>query len=459
VILKGNQRGGGRALAAHLTNTTDNDHVELHELRGFASTDLAGAFLEIEAAAKGTQCQQPFFSVSLNPPPSYPASFDQYDMAADAIEAKYPALAKQPRAIVFHEKEGRRHAHAVWSRIDTERGRAIPLPHSRLKLRDASRSLYAALGLEAPAGILDRKKADPLNYDPPTWQQAKRLGEDPRDLKAIIRQAWAVSDNRASFERALEHNALYLARGDRRGFVVVHHSGEAMSLTRYVGLKKGDVESRIGTPAELQTIDQVRGVLRARMTATVDKRLDDLKQRHAREMRPLRDRVGAMKQAHQAERRTLKTAQAVRQQAEELTRANRLRTGVMGLWDRLSGKRGKVSERNAREAQAGRHRDRDERQAQIDRQRTERGALQADIVKMRGRHQHDRQFQRAELAVMLSMLADNTREDFQGHAQEIEASKGKANSEPSQGVEKKQDHGRGGRSRRDEDGRGRPRPR
>jgi hypothetical protein len=449
VILKGNQRGGGKALAAHLTDARDNDHVELHELRGFASTDLPGAFLEIEAAAKGPKCSQPFFSVSLSPPPSYPATFDQFEMAADAIEAKYPELAGEPRAIVFHEKEGRRHAHAVWSRIDTERGRAIQLSHSRLKLRDVSRSLYAELGIEAPPGIRDPKKADPLNYDPPTWQQAKRLGEDPRDLKAIIQKAWAVSDDRASFERALEQQALYLARGDRRGFVVVHHSGEAMSLTRYAGLKKGEVEARIGKPTALQTIDQVRDVLRARMTATVENRVANLKHRHGREMLPLRERAKVMKTKHQAERKTLQTSQAARHQQEELARANRLRKGVMGLWDRLSGKRGKVSEVNAIEARAGRVRDRDERQAVINRQSQERGTLQADIVKLRARQQNERTFQRAEMAVMMSMMSDNTREDFQEHAKEIEAGKDQGRAERS----KDSDDG-GGRSRRDEDGPG-----
>lgn len=33
----------------------------------------------------------------------------------------------QPRAVVFHEKENRRHCHVVWSRIDTEAMKAIPM--------------------------------------------------------------------------------------------------------------------------------------------------------------------------------------------------------------------------------------------------------------------------------------------------------------------------------------------
>jgi hypothetical protein len=174
----------------------------------------------------------------------------------------------------------------------------VPLPHSRLKLRDVSRSLYAAMGMDAPAGLKDQARADPLNYDRPTWQQAKRLGEDPRDLKRIIQDAWAVSDNRASFESALHRHALHLARGDRRGFVVVHHSGEPMSLTRYGDLKKRDIEARIGKPEHLPTVDQVQSVLRATMTDAAEKRIFDLKDKHRRESRPLAERAARMRQAH-----------------------------------------------------------------------------------------------------------------------------------------------------------------
>lgn len=160
-------------------NDRDNDHVELHELTGFASGDLLGAFLEVETAAEATHCRQPFFSVSLNPPKGHNPGVDDFETAADLIEAKFPDLKGQPRTLIFHEKEGRRHAHAVWSRIDTERNRAAQLSHSKEKLRDVSRAMYAAMGMQAPAGIQQRNRRDPLNYDIHTWQQAKRLGKTP----------------------------------------------------------------------------------------------------------------------------------------------------------------------------------------------------------------------------------------------------------------------------------------
>jgi relaxase-like protein len=298
VIIKGNQRGGGQALAAHLMNARDNDHVELHEVRGFLSNDLAGAFREVEAAAAGSKCRQPFFSVSLNPPKGYNPTIEEFELAADLIEDKIPALKGQPRTMQFHEKDGRRHCHVVWSRIN-ERGRAVQLSHSREKLKDVSRAMYAAMGIEAPAGIRDRTKANPLNYDIGVWQQAKRMGEDPRDLKQIVQDAWAASDDRASFERALEFSALYLARGDKRGFVIVDPSGEALSLTRYSGVKSPALKARLGEPEKLPTVDQVRSMVRDKMLKIVPPEPGNrMRARHREERRPLADEHRRMKAAH-----------------------------------------------------------------------------------------------------------------------------------------------------------------
>lgn len=68
MILKASQRGGGQDLAQHLSRLDDNEHMELAELRGFASDDLRGAFKEAEAISRGTKCRQYLFSLSLSPP-------------------------------------------------------------------------------------------------------------------------------------------------------------------------------------------------------------------------------------------------------------------------------------------------------------------------------------------------------------------------------------------------------
>ena len=69
MILVGNQRGGGKQLALHLLKE-ENDHVHVHELRGFVAQDLRGALNEAYAVSRGTRCKQYLFSLSLNPPSS-----------------------------------------------------------------------------------------------------------------------------------------------------------------------------------------------------------------------------------------------------------------------------------------------------------------------------------------------------------------------------------------------------
>ena len=46
MILKGNQRGGGQQMAAHLLNSYDNERVEIADVRGAVAQDLSGAFAE-----------------------------------------------------------------------------------------------------------------------------------------------------------------------------------------------------------------------------------------------------------------------------------------------------------------------------------------------------------------------------------------------------------------------------
>ena len=126
----------------------DNEHVELHEVYGFSSDNLKEAFSDADAIARGTRCKNYLFSMSLNPPEGAAVSKATFEDTADQIEKKL-GLENQPRAIVFHEKDGRRHAHVVWSRIDTERMRAINLPHYKSKLRDVSRELYLEHGWDS----------------------------------------------------------------------------------------------------------------------------------------------------------------------------------------------------------------------------------------------------------------------------------------------------------------------
>ena len=101
--LQGSQRGGAKDLALHLLKA-ENDHVDMHELRGFVSDDLVSALNEAHAISRGTKTKQFLFSLSLNPPPEENVSTQDFLDAIEQVEGKL-GLNGQPRAIVFHENK------------------------------------------------------------------------------------------------------------------------------------------------------------------------------------------------------------------------------------------------------------------------------------------------------------------------------------------------------------------
>ena len=60
MILVGNQRGGAKDLALHLLKA-ENEHVEVHEIRGFASHHLMAALNEAYAISRATRCKRFYF--------------------------------------------------------------------------------------------------------------------------------------------------------------------------------------------------------------------------------------------------------------------------------------------------------------------------------------------------------------------------------------------------------------
>ena len=425
MILKGSQRGGGANLAAHLTNTRENDHVDIAEIRGVAGDDLRSAFAEIEATAQGTRATQPFFSVSFNPPEGSNLTRADFTRRFAAVEDKM-GLTDQPRAVIFHEKNGREHAHVIWSRIDTEQMRAINLPHSKLKLRDVSRDLHREFGLDMPRGLqADKhwyKDSDPLNFKQAEWQQAKRLSEDPRDLKSIIQKAYEYSDSAGAFNAALETHAMQLARGDRRGFVVVHHSGEVLGMRQYLaGAKAKDIRARLGTPDHVQTVDQAKSMLKARMTAAAEKQIEGLKQRHATERKPMAEAASKLRAEHRAARKALRSAQEARGGREALERASATRKGLMGLWGRLGAKfgMGRIARENAQALEAANVRDEKERHGLRTDQLKERRTLQKSINHMKEKHRRERQSARTVLGHWLKMDRPSVGDQVKAHYDEI----------------------------------------
>jgi hypothetical protein len=389
MILKGSQRANGNELAAHLMNDRDNDHVTLFELRGFLSGNLKGAFQESEAISKGTRCQQYLFSLSLNPPKDADASEQELVDAANRAEEAL-GLKGQPRAVVFHDKEGRRHAHAVWSRIDARTMTAINLPHFKRKLASLSRDLYLDHGWDLPDGLKRGGGKSPLNFTLAEWQQAKRIGLDPREIKQAFKEAWERSDTLKAFKHALEERGYFLARGDRRGFVAVDTHGEVYAVARYAGVKTKEVRLKLGDADQQPSVATVKDDICNRLNAKLRTFIAQVDDKHKADMQPLADAKADMVQTHREERSALYCGQAKRWNAETRDRSSRLNTGLRGLWQTLSGAASKIKAQNLDEALACAKRDQKQRDALVLNQMRERQQLQDKIVSLRKQHARNR---------------------------------------------------------------------
>jgi len=354
VILVGSQRGGASNLAGHLLKQ-ENEHVEVHELRGFASENLRGALNEAYAVSRGTKCKQFLFSLSLNPPPQENVKTEVFEAAIERIEEKL-GLSGQPRAIVFHEKEGpsgiRRHAHAVWSRIDSDEMKAVQLSFTKKKLRDVSRELYIEHGWKMPRGFVNSQERNPKNFTLAEWQQAKRAGKDPRAIKTDFQDAWAISDSKAAFTHAMQERGYKIARGDRRGFVAVDIHGEVYSIPKQANVKTRQVRQRLGDEKALPNVADAKDQIAQEMLPKLDdfqKYLEAQNQQRRSEFDRIRK---TLVQRQRIERQSLNERQATRQAAENKHRQARFRAGLGGLWDRLRGEHKRILGQNQHEAEA-----------------------------------------------------------------------------------------------------------
>ena len=398
MILKGSQRAGAKALADHLMNDRDNDHVTCLELRDFSSNQLHGALAEVHAISKATQCKQFMFSLSLNPPQDHIATEEEFLDAADRAEQQL-GLSDQSRAIVVHEKEGRRHAHVVWSRIDADEMKAINLPHFKNKLRDLSRDLFLDHGWALPDGLATYGNKSPLNFTLEEWQQAKRQGLDPREIKQAFQQAWGRCDSQIGFKNALEDRGYFLARGDRRGFVALDVDGNVHSIAKWTGIKAKDVKSKLGSPEKLPSVDETQLSIRSKVSDQMRGYIGKIKDRQQSDLDPLRDKLRDMNTIHRDERQKLKDGQNKRWTEETKVRSDRLNKGLLGLFDRLTGTHKEIQNSNTKEALVSSRRDQKQRDFMVTEQMKERLSLQKEFKRIRGRHKRERSLLASQIRI------------------------------------------------------------
>src|SRR3954464_3739092 len=261
MVVKGNLHANGQKLAAYLITGKKGERAELVELRGFASSGIRDAFIDVHIQADEIrQCEKPFFHSYIRLPEGEGLFREQWKHVADRIE-KQLGFDGQGRAIAFHHQPGgNTHMHIVWSRIDLEQRRARDPGLYKNKLKEISRQLECELGLtrissERPFGS---KARAPGRKE---CEQARRLGTDIARIHEAIRACWDAAENGRSFMAALAAQGHVLARGERRDFVVVDHAGGLHALSkRITGATAAQIRTRLADldPATLPSVSQAK---------------------------------------------------------------------------------------------------------------------------------------------------------------------------------------------------------
>ena len=342
MILKGSERGGAKNLAVHLLNDKDNDHIEIHKISGFMANDVEGALAEIYATSRATQCSNFMFSLSLSPPKGEIVSVEDFDNAVKQAAAKL-GLSNQPHVVLFHEKYGRRHCHAVFSRIDCDLMKGINLSYYKKLLYELSHELFLTHGWEVPTGYKNHKLSNKLNYGLDEYQTAKRAKRDPQQLKSILIDCWEQSDSKNSFEAAIKEHGFYLCKGSRRGLVLVDVQGNVYSLSRWINTKSKHLKVRLGEPDLLPTVETVLDKIRKNLGKHALDSLAKINLDYAEKLKSLNHQVKRLVESQREERLEL-NFQHIQQKQAFAKERRKTEKPLKSLWNWVNGNRKAIIE-------------------------------------------------------------------------------------------------------------------
>jgi len=155
----------------------------------------------------------------------------------------------------------------------------------------------------------------------------------------------------------LAERGLVLAKGDRRGAVVLDHNAKPYALARYAGIKAKDVKARLGEASLLSMAEAQNQIARDMIPALKRMRteLDGQDKRVSAAYEQSREAMAKRQRKERADQ--LKRLEA-RHWKEARERQARFKSGLAGLWDRLRGGHARIQAENEHAAYEAMMRDR-----------------------------------------------------------------------------------------------------
>ncbi|MBD3774161.1 MAG: relaxase/mobilization nuclease domain-containing protein [Rhodobacteraceae bacterium] len=268
MIIKGKSRAGPSQLARHLGRADTNERVEILQLDSAGTTEQA--FRDWQTYTLATNGKLGLYHANIDPDAKYEMTRDQWWRAVEVLEEEL-GLQGQPRAVVLHEKNGREHIHVVWARTDMDTMKLRVdgwnfVAHERASLR-----LEQEFGHEHVPGKHAKRDRENQPEFPKAevshdeWQQSERGGIGHVQRRAQVKALFEASDTGLAFKASLEDAGYVLARGDRRGFVILDDAAKVYSLSDQLpGVRAKDLRAfMVGIDLDnLPSVKEARALLR-----------------------------------------------------------------------------------------------------------------------------------------------------------------------------------------------------
>ncbi|SCA55950.1 conserved hypothetical protein [Candidatus Terasakiella magnetica] len=242
MIIKGSSRGQTKADVIQLSNhllSSENEEVNVLQLKGLASLDLSSALEEMRAISLGTKTRKALYHASISVPVEelHLMNQERWLEAVNTLERHLDFEGHQ-RTIIQHNKKGRIHIHIVWNRVDTVTLKSKKTSWSYKKHEACSRELEAKWNLQQVQGVHMRNENEERPVAVAThkdWQASSRTGVPIKAVCMTLQTAWEQA-NASQFVRIVEDAGYRLAKG-KRGVVLVDMEGTPHSIPRRLKVK------------------------------------------------------------------------------------------------------------------------------------------------------------------------------------------------------------------------------
>lgn len=258
MIIKANAHDNSKNLGIYLLDAGENEHVKILESSlPNESVNFEEVALEFEYMAEQARLlsgshkfKYPFLHANLNPTLEDCEKMSQADFikSVDILE-KNLDLVGHKRLVVQHIKNGRKHIHVAWSRIDPKTDRLKAFNFTNYKCLEAQKQISQKLNIRyIPIGKY--KNFSNLDY-----------AKGGKNVLPSLEAAWRASDDGMSFKNALEQEGFILARG-RRGLVVITETGKQMVVSRvlkHARISSSEIRARVDSfLSELPSLEEAK---------------------------------------------------------------------------------------------------------------------------------------------------------------------------------------------------------